>query len=147
MTSWNLWPRSPSMTEMGEDYSVLNGQWWKTCSSLTAKYLFHRLSVTIGCKRISELSQDEFNWAFDLTKENMQTLWVWLKKWQERGSDWCALKWCGAILKLIFAIIQVWFHFLGLEWQKEERRDEWRHSLVIKNYENFVEAGFLVKQK
>ena len=33
-----------------------------------------RLSLTIGCKRISELSEEEFNWAFDLTKDNMETL-------------------------------------------------------------------------
>ncbi|CAB4030528.1 N-alpha-acetyltransferase 40 [Paramuricea clavata] len=38
------------------------------------KYDRNGLIVSIGCKRISELSEEEFNWAFDLTKDNMQTL-------------------------------------------------------------------------
>ena len=58
------------------------------------KYDRNGLSLTIGCKRISELSDEEFNWAFDLTKDNMETLydstsWGWndKKKREEMQED------------------------------------------------------------
>lgn len=57
------------------------------------KYDRNGLVVSIECKRVSDLRQDEFQWAFDLTKSNMETMyeassWGWSdKKKKEEMSE------------------------------------------------------------
>jgi len=45
------------------------------CVALPLFVLF-RLNVSISCQRVGELDKDTVEWAFQLTKANMQALYV-----------------------------------------------------------------------
>lgn len=50
-----------------------SGQRWAVAGS-TASFPLLRLNVSIECKRVSGLEPATVDWAFDLTKTNMQTM-------------------------------------------------------------------------
>lgn len=83
-----------------------------------------RLNLEIECKRVTALNPLAVEWAFELTRTNMQTMW---------GSFVCAAM--GVVVffylnKLFFSFLQVRTERVGLEREGKAGGDERREGLV-----------------